>query len=123
MRVFRLSQFDLEKKQNKYWENLVFDLTVLSRFETGAKRISQPIGTLFLLLAAALGIAGTGWLRRRKWAWQLAVIIIATQVLKELANTLRGQVVQGSVGVMVAGAFLLYMTRPYVRSVFATRLK
>jgi len=71
--------------------------------------LGTTVGTLFLLLSAALGIAGTGWLRRRKWAWQLAVIIIATQVLEDLANTLRGHVVQGSVGVMVAGALLLYL--------------
>ena len=83
--------------------------------------LGRTAGTLFLLLSAALGIAGTGWLRRRKWGWNLAVTIIATQVLGDLVNTLRGQVVQGSVGVMVAGALLLYMTRPYVRSVFVTR--
>jgi len=85
--------------------------------------LGTTVGTLFLLLSAVLGIAGTGWLQRRKWAWQLAVIVIATQVLGDFANTLRGQVIQGSVGVMVAGALLLYMTRPYVRSVFATRPK
>jgi len=83
--------------------------------------LGRTVGPLFLLLSALLGIAGTGWLRRRKWGWQLAVTIIAIQIVGDVVSALRGQVVPGSVGVVVAGALLLYMTRPYVRSVFVTK--
>ena len=82
--------------------------------------LGKTVGPLFLLLSAALGFASAGWLRRRKWGWWLAVTIISTQVLGDLVNTFRGQVIQGSVGIAVAGALLLYMTRASVRAVFAT---
>ena len=78
----------------------------------------KAVGVLFLLLSGALVIAGVGWLRRRKWGWALAVVIISTQVLGDLVNALRGQVLQGFIGVLLAGALLLYMTRPQVRVVF-----
>ena len=81
------------------------------------------VGALFLLLAAALAVASTGWFQRRKWGWRLTVAIIASQVLGDLVNLLRGQFVQGSVGVAVAGALLIYLTRPHVRSVFTTKPK
>jgi hypothetical protein len=83
--------------------------------------LGKTVGALFLLLSAALGVASAGWLRRRKWGWLLAVTIISTQLLGDLVNTLRGQVIQGSVGIAVAGALLLYMTRPSVRSVFTAK--
>lgn len=85
--------------------------------------IGKTVGVLFLLLSGALAVAGMGWLRRKKWGWALAVIIISTQVLGDLVNALRGQVLQGFIGVLLAGAFLLYMTRPCVRAVFATKPK
>lgn len=85
--------------------------------------IGKTVGVLFLLLSGALAVAGMGWLRRKKWGWALAVIIISTQVLGDLVNALRGQVLQGFIGVLLAGALLLYMTRPCVRAVFATKPK
>jgi hypothetical protein len=78
----------------------------------------RPVGVLFLLLAVVLAVAGIGWLKRRKWGWRLAVVIIATQVLGNFVNTLSGHVAQGAVGVAVAGALFLYMTRPYMRTAF-----
>jgi len=57
----------------------------------------KPIGLLFLSLAAALAIAGTGWLKRRRWGWQLAVVIIGTQVLGDITNLLHGHIIQGVV--------------------------
>jgi hypothetical protein len=93
---------------------------------TAYKRLAplgRPVGALFLLLSATLGSAGTGWLRRRKWGWQLAVAVVATQVLGNLVNASRGRVVEGSIGLVVAVALLLYMSRPHVRSVFVTKPK
>ena len=83
--------------------------------------LGRPVGILLLVLAVGLGVAGIGWLRRRKWGWGLAVAIISTQVLGDLVNALRGEVIQGSVGIVLAGALLLYMTRPHVRRMFGTK--
>src|SRR6202044_4112464 len=48
------------------------------------------VGILFLLLGAALAATGFGWFRRRLWGWGLAVVIIATQVLGDVVNCIRG---------------------------------
>lgn len=78
------------------------------------------MGLLFLSLAAALAIAGTGWLKRRRWGWQLAVVIIGTQVLGDVTNIFYGRIIPGVVGVTIAGALLFYMTRPFIRACFVT---
>jgi len=75
-------------------------------------------GILFLLLAAVLAMAGTGWFKHRLWGWRLAVAVIATQVLGDLINFLRGDYLRGSVGFSVATALLFYLLRPVVRAVF-----
>ncbi len=85
--------------------------------------LGKPVGVVFLLLAAALALAGIGWLKRRSWGWWLAVVIIGTQVLGDVVNILLGRVIQGVIGVTVAGALLLYIVRPDVRATFASRPK
>ncbi|HEY1467702.1 MAG TPA: hypothetical protein VGF61_01565 [Candidatus Acidoferrum sp.] len=80
----------------------------------------KAIGIPFLLLAVTLAVAGMGWLKRRLWEWRLAVAIIATQVLGDLVNVFLGRVVEGSMGVAIAGALLFYVLRPGVRAVFAS---
>ena len=89
---------------------------------TGYKQLStlgKPVGILFLFLGIALGVAGAGWFMRRRWGWRLAMAIIATQVLGDLLNILRGDFWRGSVGFSIALALLLYLLRPAVRAVFS----
>lgn len=76
-------------------------------------------GILFLLLGAALATAGIGWFRRRLWGWKLAVVIIATQVLGDVVNCIRGDFLRGGTGVIIAGALLLFLLQPKVRATFA----
>jgi hypothetical protein len=83
--------------------------------------LGKPIGLLFLSLAAALAIAGTGWLKRRWCGWQLAVVIIAIQILGDITNVLLERIIQGVVGVTIAGALFFYVTRPYVRACFVAK--
>jgi hypothetical protein len=85
--------------------------------------LGKPIGLLFLFLASALAIAGTGWLKRRRWGWQLAVVIIGTQALGDMANIFYGRIIQGVIGVTIAGALLFHMTRPFIRACFVTMPK
>jgi hypothetical protein len=77
------------------------------------------VGIFFLLLGATLTTAGIGWFRRRRWGWKLAVVIIATQVLGDIVNCVRGDFLRGGTGVIVAGALLLFLLRPKVRATFA----
>jgi hypothetical protein len=80
--------------------------------------LGKPMGLLFLSLALALALAGTGWLKRRRWGWQLAVALIGTEVLGNCVNIFFGRAVQGLVGVTIAGALLLYLLRANVKAVF-----
>jgi hypothetical protein len=70
-------------------------------------------------LALALAAAGVGWFKRRLWGWRLAVAIIATQVLGDLVNMFRRDVLRGGTGFTIASALLFYLFRPQVRKVFA----
>ena len=81
--------------------------------------LGRTVGILFLLLGAALTAAGVGWFRRRLWAWRLAVVIIATQVVGDLVNCVRGDLLRGGTGVIIAGALLLFLLRPKIRDSFA----
>jgi hypothetical protein len=80
--------------------------------------MGRAVGILFLLLSGALTTAGIGWFRRRPWGWRLAVVIIATQVVGDLVNCVRGDLLRGGTGVIVAGALLLFLWRPKIRDSF-----
>jgi len=77
------------------------------------------VGILFLLLGAALAIAGIGWFRRRLWGWRLAIVVISTQVLGDVVNCVRGEWLKGAIGVIIAGAVLLFLLQPRIRTMFA----
>jgi hypothetical protein len=80
--------------------------------------MGRAVGILFLLLSGALTTAGIGWFRRRPWGWRLAVVIIATQVVGDLVNCVRGDSLRGGTGVIIAGALLLFLWRPKIRDSF-----
>ena len=81
--------------------------------------LGEAVGLLFLLLGAALTAAGIGWFRRRLWGWRLAVVIIGTQVLGNVANCVRGDWLRGGAGMVIAGALLLFLLQPRIRATFA----
>ena len=82
------------------------------------RQLGRGIGVAFLGLGAAMVAAAIGWIKRCFWGWALAVIIIASQVLGDLVNALRGEFLKGVVGVVIAGALLAYLIRPATRSAF-----
>jgi hypothetical protein len=81
--------------------------------------LAGVVGIFFLVLGVALTTAGIGWFRRRLWGWKLAVVIIATQVLGDVVNCLRGDLLRGGTGVIIAGTLLLFLLRSKVRGAFA----
>ena len=80
--------------------------------------LGGTVGILFLLLGTALTTAAIGWFRRRLWGWRLAVVIIATQVLGDVVNCVRGDWLRGGTGVIIAGALLLFLLQPRIRATF-----
>jgi hypothetical protein len=81
--------------------------------------LGGTVGILFLLLGAALATAGIGWFRRRLWGWRLAVVIIAIQLLGDVVNVIRGDLLRGGTGVIIAGALLLFLLRSKIRATLA----
>src|ERR1700730_13988607 len=81
--------------------------------------LGGAVGILFLLLGAALATAGIGWFRRRLWGWRLAVVIIATQVLGDVIHCVRGDLLRGGTGIIIAGVLLLFLLQPKLRATFA----
>src|SRR5258706_1612981 len=83
-----------------------------------------PLGAaasvLFLLLSVGVAVAVTGWFKRRLWGWRLTVVIIAAQLVGNLVNVLRGDVVRGAIGLTIAGALFFYLLRSEVRAAFAS---
>ena len=88
------------------------------RGHAGLTQIGKGAALLFVVLSALLALAAVGWFRRRYWGWGLGVTIIAINALGDIVNLVRGEGLKGAVGVMIAGALLIYMTRPGVRSYF-----
>jgi hypothetical protein len=75
-------------------------------------------GILMLAVAGALSVAGIGWFYRRRWAWSLSVALIATQIAGAVVNIYLGRVIEGAIGVAVAGAVLFCLLRPRIRDAF-----
>jgi hypothetical protein len=76
------------------------------------------VGVPFLFLSVALATTAIGWFKRRLWGWSLAVIMIAAQVLGNLVNLFRGQLLEAAIGLTASGALLIYLCRPRVRALF-----
>jgi hypothetical protein len=95
----------------------IWDLNAIAY--TRLAPLGYPVEILFLLLGAALTTAGIGWFRRRLWGWRLVVVIIATQVLGDVVNCIRGDLLRGGTGVIIASALLLFLLQPRVRATFA----
>ena len=85
--------------------------------------LDGKVGSFFALLAAALVTAGVGWFRCRVWGWRLAVAIIGAQVAGDIVNLVRGDLLRGSTGVVIAGALLLYLLKGGVRAAFSSDTK
>ena len=80
--------------------------------------VGRTAGLLFIVLSAALMLTVVGWFRRRKWGWALGVAVVAMNMVGDLVNLIHGEGLKGAAGLVIAGALLIYMTRPGMRSYF-----
>ena len=80
--------------------------------------LGTSVGLLFFLLTLLLAFASVGWFKHRLWGWRLAVAIIAAQVAGDFINLVRGDLLRGGSGLIVAGALLIYLLSPKVRAAF-----
>jgi len=88
------------------------------RAHEGLVALPKFVGYFFLTLGLVLLITGIGWIRRRFWGWALASLLIAGNLAGDLLRFAHGEWVAGTVGVVVAGALLVYMLRRNVRGFF-----
>jgi hypothetical protein len=96
-----------------------FRFTVaLQSGETGRTPHGGKAGILFAILGLTLAAAGIGWFKKLLWAWQLAIAIIATQLIGSMVNILLGRSLDGAVRVTASRALLFYLLRRRVRAVF-----
>lgn len=72
----------------------------------------------FVILSASLAATAVGWFCRRYWGWLWGISIIAINATGDLVNLARGQALKGTVGVVIAGLLLMYMSRSTVRNYF-----
>lgn len=80
---------------------------------------SQVMGPLFFVLSVVLAVTAWGWFHVRNWAWKLAIVIMCTQIVGDLVNILRGDLLRGGVGLVIASAFLLCLLSARIRNWFA----
>ncbi|MGD0735730.1 MAG: hypothetical protein ABR976_11310 [Terracidiphilus sp.] len=77
------------------------------------EKFGRLSGVLLLAVCAGACAAGVGLLRRRRWAWLIAVTLFAMNGLGDLASLfLMHDLVKGFSGLLVAGVFLYLLTRP-----------
>ncbi|MCC6789100.1 MAG: hypothetical protein IT547_14795 [Hyphomonadaceae bacterium] len=70
------------------------------------------------MLAMAMALTSVGCFQRKRWGWLLAVEIFATNGLAGAARLLAGEVVEGHIGVIAAGAILYVLSRLKIRRAF-----
>jgi len=59
-----------------------------------------------------------GLIKGMKWAWWIVIIIFAVNGIGDAAAVASGSRIAGISGVIIAVAFLFYLTRPGVRIFF-----
>jgi hypothetical protein len=82
------------------------------------RETGSSLGPLFLALSITFGAASLGWFKQRVWGFRLTVAILCTQFVADLMSLARGDFLRGGVGVLIAGALLLYLLCSNIRTAF-----
>jgi len=89
------------------------------RAREGFLRFGVVAGPLLLALGGVTCAAGIGFLRRRKWAWIVALALFAVNGAGDLVTLVWAHdLVRGGSGILIAGGFLFLLTRPGIRGSF-----
>ncbi len=88
------------------------------RGHEGLATLGRVAAVPFVALSVALACAAVGWFRRRYWGWVLGVTIIGINMAGDFGQLIIGERLKGVVGVVIAGALLIYMLRPRTRNYF-----
>jgi len=83
--------------------------------------LGRPAGISLMILGLICAIAAAGLLKRRKWAWWLAVGLFVVNVAGDAARIFTGEPVKGAFGAAIAAGFVIYLTRLRVREYFGIR--
>ena len=96
--------------------------TLKNSFPTGFR--STVAGMIFGLFILTLGLimiyAGSGLLKGKKWAWWTILIIFLANGIGDAISVAYGGGIKGISGILIASAFLFYLTRPNVKKFFQT---
>lgn len=93
--------------------------TLKNSFPSGFR--STPTGITFgyflILLGLIIFSTGYGLLKGRKWAWWIAIILLAANMIAGVVSLALGNF-QEIVGIFIVGGFLFYLNRLQVRAFF-----
>src|SRR5262249_27006641 len=78
----------------------------------------KTVGILLLLIAAILVADSIGWFKRYVWGWRIGAAIIEMRMLGDSGNVFLGRIVEGVMGLVIAGALFFYIVRRGTRAVF-----
>ena len=82
--------------------------------------IGPIAGFGFLLLAIIMAVTSIGCFAGKIWGWRLAVIVIGINALGDGVRALSGEIVEGLVGLAIAGSVLWLLFKPRFRRVFGS---
>lgn len=75
-------------------------------------------GLGFLGFSAVAAATSVGLIRRRRWAWRLAIAIFVLNGVSDAARIPFGAVAEGLLGVVITSLIVWWLTRPRVRALF-----
>jgi hypothetical protein len=82
-------------------------------------RLGAMPGIVLLALGVVAGSAGIGMIREKQWAWWIAVSLFAIHGLGDAFSLMvTRNLAKGVSGVLIAGAFLFWLSQPAVRRYF-----
>jgi len=85
----------------------------------GFVTLGRGAAILLFGVGAATFAAARGLMLGRRWGWRLAVAIFAVNVAGDLVRFAMGDWLKGAAGLLIGGAFLLYLLRSHVKCYFA----
>ncbi len=92
-------------------------LWTLNPAAAGLTSMGTILGFFLLVIGIITLSAGIGFLKGRKWAWWIVVIIFVLNGIGDVFRIALGGI-EGIVGVLIAAVFLFYLTRPEVKKFF-----